>query len=146
MIGKLISFLAERKYLVYTLFIAITVVTLALTLMPPDNFQNTRLFSYDKIGHFLMFFGWSFMLGFSIILYSRKDAPLLFIFVAGTMFGIAIEYLQEMLSFGRTASMSDAAADSAGTLFAVLLLWWIKTKYRKHLRPIFKNGEAVDGR
>ena len=141
MIGKLISFLAQRKYVVYTLFIAITVATLVLTLMPPDNLENTRLFSYDKIGHFLMFFGWSFMLGFSIILYSRKDAPLLLIFITGTLFGIAIEYLQEILSFGRTASMADAAADSAGTLFAVLLLWWIKTKYRRHLRPIFTTNE-----
>lgn len=88
-----------------------------------------------------MFFGWSFMLGFSIILYSRKDAPLLIIFIAGTVFGVVIEYLQEILDFGRTASMADAAADSAGTLFAVLLLWWIKTKYRTYLRPIFETGE-----
>ncbi len=140
MIGKLISFLAERKYVVYLLFAAITVITLLLTLLPPDNFQGKALFSYDKIGHFLMFFGWSFLFGFSLILYSKKEAPLLFIFVAGTLFGISIEYMQEMMSYGRTASMSDAAADSAGTFTAVLLLWWIKTKYRDYLTPVLSKN------
>lgn len=139
MIGKLISILVKRKYLVYSLFVALTIVTLMLTLLPPDNFQGQALFSYDKVGHFLMFFGWSFLLGFSIILYSRKDASLLFIFITGTLFGLSIEYLQEMMSFGRTASLQDAAADSAGTLAAVLLLWWIKTKYRDHLYPIISK-------
>lgn len=140
MIGKLISFLAGRKYVVYLLFVAITVITLLLTLLPPDNFQGRTLFSYDKIGHFLMFFGWSFLFGFSLILYSRKEAPLLFIFVAGTLFGISIEYMQEMMSYGRTASMTDAAADSAGTFTAVLLLWWIKTKYRDYLTPVLSKN------
>ncbi|WP_340106356.1 VanZ family protein [Rhodohalobacter sp. 8-1] len=142
MIGKLISFLVQRKYVVYFLFIAITAITLLLTLLPPDNFQGQAIFSYDKIGHFLMFFGWSFMFGLSLILYSRQEAPLLFIFVAGTLFGISIEFMQEMLTQGRTASWTDAAADSAGTLTAVILLWWIKTKYRQYLRPILSQNSA----
>lgn len=140
MIGKLISFLAERKYVVYFLFVALTIVTLLLTLLPPDNFQGRDLFNYDKVGHFLIFFGWSFLLGFSLFLYSRKEVPLLFIFIAGTLFGVAIEFLQEMMSVGRAASLRDAAADSAGTFTAVVLLWWIKTKYRKHLYPILTKN------
>lgn len=139
MVGKLILFLAERKYLVYFLFIAFTIITLLLTLLPPDNYQGSTLFFYDKIGHFLMFFGWSFMFGLSLILYSRQEAPLLFIFVAGLLFGISIEYVQEMLSHGRTASWGDAAADSAGTFTAVILLWWIKTKYKQYLRPVLSQ-------
>ena len=140
MIGKLILFLAERKYIVYSLFVVLTIVTLLLTLLPPDNFQGKALFSYDKVGHFFMFFGWSFLFGFSLMLYNRKDGPLLLIFIAGTLFGLSIEYLQEMMSFGRTASLRDAAADSAGTFTAVLLLWWIKTKYRAHLQPILPKN------
>jgi len=126
--------------MVYFLFVAITVVTLLLTLLPPENFQGRSVFSYDKIGHFLIFFGWSFMLGFSLILYSRKDIPLLTIFIAGTVFGLSIEYLQEIMSFGRSASLRDAAADSAGTLTAVILLWWIKTKYREYFQPILSKN------
>jgi len=79
-------------------------------------------------------------LGFSLILYSRKEAPLLFIFIAGTVFGLSIEYLQEIMSYGRSASLRDAAADSAGTLTAVILLWWIKTKYRNYLQPILSKN------
>lgn len=149
MIGKLISFLAERKSVVYVLFVALTILTLLLTLLPPDNFQESAVFSYDKVGHFLIFFGWSFLLGLSLILYSKKEAPLLLIFIAGTVFGLSIEYLQEVMPFGRTASWDDALADSAGTLTAILLLWWIKTKYRKHLTPILtknniKRGNTLD--
>lgn len=144
MIGKLISFLATQKYVVYFLFVALTILTLLLTLLPPDNFQGSSVFNYDKIGHFLIFFGWSFLFGFSLILYSRKDAPLLFIFIAGTVFGLTLEYLQEMMSVGRYASLRDAAADSAGSLTAVLLLWWIKTKYRKHLTPILTKNNIKE--
>lgn len=140
MIGKFISFLARNKFVVYFLFAVITLVTLLLTLLPPENFQGRTVFSYDKVGHFLMFFGWSFMLGFSSILYSRKDAPLLLIFIAGTLFGISIEYIQQLLPYGRTASLMDAAADSAGSFAAVMLLWWIKTKYRDYLRPILSKN------
>lgn len=141
MIGKLILFLAKRKYVVYSLFVLLTIVTLVLTLLTTDNYQGEAPFSYDKIGHFLMFFGWSFLFGFSLMLYNRKDGPLLLIFIAGTLFGLSIEYLQEIMSFGRTASLQDAAADSAGTLSAVLLLWWIKTKYRTQLRPILPKND-----
>lgn len=140
MIGKTISFLAKNKFVVYLLFAAITLVTLLLTLLPPENFQGRTIFSYDKIGHFLMFFGWSFMLGFSLILYSRKDAPLLLIFIAGTLFGLLIEYIQHLMPYGRTASLMDAAADSAGSFAAVMLLWWIKTKYRDYLQPILSKN------
>lgn len=135
MIGKTISILAHRKFLVYTLFTVLTIVTLLLTLLPPDNLQGRSLVQYDKLGHFLMFFGWSFMLGFALIIDSKKPAPLFFIFVAGSMFGISIEVIQEFLPYGRSASYADAIADVIGSLSAVLFLKWIKTRYQHYLYP-----------
>ncbi|MFO7846466.1 MAG: VanZ family protein [Balneolaceae bacterium] len=139
MIGKSIAFLAGKKYIVYSLFAAITLATLMLTLLPPDNLQNEKLFQYDKLGHFLMFFGWSFMFGFSLIINGKKKSPLVLIFIAGTLFGLSIEFLQELLPYGRTASLGDAAADAAGSFFAVLLLWWMKSHYKNHLS--LSNGK-----
>jgi len=133
MIGKTVSFLTHRKYFVYALFVGITIVTLLLTLLPPDNFQGKPLFKYDKLGHFLMFFGWTFMFGFSLIIHNRKLAPLFLIFLAGTFFGISIEIMQGILPYGRTASFWDAVADAAGSFTAVVLLWGIQTKYQSYL-------------
>lgn len=117
------------------LFAILTVITLLLTLLPPDNLQGRSLFAYDKIGHFLMFFGWSFMLGFSLIIGNKKPAPLLFILLAGSIFGIAIEIMQELMPYGRSASFKDAIADIAGSSTAVLFLKWIKSRYKQHINP-----------
>lgn len=145
MIGKSIAFLAGKKYVVYSLFIVITLVTLLLTLLPPENLQGENLFKYDKIGHFLMFFGWSFMLGFSLIIHGNKKAPLLLIFIAGSLFGLSIEFLQELLPYGRTASLHDAIADAAGSFSAVILLWWMKDRYKNHLKPTHRKNTISPG-
>ncbi len=140
MIGKSVSFLAGHKILVYTLFVLITVATLMLTLLPPRHISDSALFQYDKLGHFLMFFGWTFMLGFSLMIRKRKLAPLLGIFLTGTLFGISIEIIQELMPFGRTASFWDAVADAAGSFTAVILLWAIQSRYEAYLKPILSKN------
>lgn len=149
MIGKTVSFFAAHKYIVYVLFTFITILTLYLTLIPPRGIPEITLFEYDKIGHFLIFFGWTFMLGFSLIIRNRKFAPLFKIFLAGMFFGISIEIAQELLPYGRTASVWDAVADTAGSFTAVVLLWGIQTKYQSYLKPVLsknniKRGNTLD--
>lgn len=140
MIGKSVSFLASHKKLVYTLFALITLVTLLLTLLPPRHISSRPLFQYDKLGHFLMFFGWTFMLGFSLMIRKKKLAPLFGIFLAGTLFGISIEIVQGLLPYGRTASVWDAVADAAGSFTAVMLLWAIQSRYQAYLKPILSKN------
>ncbi len=136
MTGKTISFLARHKYVVYLLFAIITIVTILLTLLPSSTFEDTSVFEYSKLGHFLMFFGWTFMLGFSMIIRSKKHANLFLIFILGLLFGIFIEFAQLLLPYQRTANVWDIVADATGSIAAVMLLWIIQSKYQAYLQPI----------
>lgn len=126
MIKTIVAFLIKREYFVYLLFLAFTVVTLMLTLLPPDNLQGPSLFEYDKLGHFLMFFGWTFMLGLSRIIRKKRSIRLWVVFTIGILFGIAIEVTQGILPYERSANFYDIIANIFGSLSAVLMLKYIQ--------------------
>lgn len=118
--------LIKQKTLVVTSFVATTICIMVLTLMPPENLGSSKLFNYDKIGHFSIFFIWTFLFALSVATFKNRKTPLFVIFLAGSLFGISIELLQELTPFGRSASFFDAAADIAGSLAAVLLLKYLQ--------------------
>lgn len=127
MIKPIVAFLVKREYFVYLLFLACTLITLLLTLLPPDNLQGPSLFEYDKVGHFLMFFGWTFMLGLSRIIRKKKPIRLWVVFLIGALFGIAIEITQGILPYERSSNFYDIFADLIGSFSAVLLLKYIQS-------------------
>lgn len=134
MTGRTISFLAKHKVLVYLLFVLCTIVTLLLTLLPPGNFDGIKLFQYDKLGHFLMFFGWTLLFGFSWMIKSEKKVRLWLVFLIGAMFGIGIEITQGLLPYERSPNTYDALADIAGSFSAVVVLAFLQNKYREFLK------------
>ena len=104
-------------------FILWTLLMLALTLLPADSIPDSRLFSFDKIGHFAMFGGWTFFLGLYIIAYKRKtDANLFLLMLAGILFGGSIEIMQHLLPGNRSASWGDFTANTLGCIVAYLIL------------------------
>ena len=106
----------------YIALFLLTGITLYLTLLPPDRIVTVSIFKYDKLGHALMFGSWTFLLGLIRYVSIRKPLPLLPIFVAGSLFGISVEVLQELLPADRNADPYDALADIIGCLVAVGLL------------------------
>ena len=105
------------------IFLIWTILMLLLTLLPGDALPSTRLFSYDKIGHFGMFGGWTFFLGLYMIVYKEKvNINLFLLMMAGILFGAAIEGLQYLMPVGRAASWGDIAANSLGCFAAFLVL------------------------
>lgn len=126
MINVFYSWLIKQKTLVLTSFIATTLGIMALTLMPPENLGSSKLYDYDKLGHFFIFFIWTFLLALSFATFKKRKTPLLFIFLAGSLFGISIEILQLVTPYGRSANILDAAADIAGSCVAVLLLKYLQ--------------------
>lgn len=123
MIHSLLNFLHRHQYLLYICFTILTLLTLLLTLLPTDRISiDTRLFEYDKIGHGLMFGSWTFFLGLTHIITFRKSLPLFSIFIAGCIFGISVEVLQELLPVNRDGNPYDALAGLIGCLIAVILL------------------------
>lgn len=80
-----------------------------------------------------MFFGWTFLFGLSWIIRKRKGVQLVFIFVVGALFGISIEFTQELLPYNRTFSYYDMIADIIGSFTAVMFLWFIQNRHLKEI-------------
>jgi len=126
MIRKFLSFLFNHRKIIYTLFILITLAILALTMLPSQQLGQNRLFQYDKIGHFLMFFSWTLIFGLLYFSRNPDNANLGFILFSGAFFGIAIEALQVVLPFDRAFEFNDIIADLLGAGAATIVLFLIK--------------------
>jgi VanZ family protein len=139
MIGKSIFFIVRNRNLVTALLIIATIVILALTMLPSNKLGDYKVYEYDKLGHFGLFFIWTFIFG--LFNFSRKNfhVRLLTVFLAGSVFGIFIEIFQGALPYGRSASIYDALASIAGSFTATILLFWIKQRYMVKYREMFKK-------
>jgi VanZ family protein len=122
MIASILSYLEKHTYLLYAALALLTIITLLLTLLPSEQLIDARVFRYDKLGHMLMFGSWTFLLGLIQLVSNRKPLPLFTIFIAGSLFGITVEILQEVLPVDRSMDPYDALADIVGCLIAVLVL------------------------
>ncbi len=129
MIKAAIRFFVENSLVINALLIFTTAAILFFTISPAENLGSSTLYQYDKLGHFSMFFIWTFLFGLYLISVKKYNVSLIAIFLAGTSFGIAIEVAQELLPFGRNGNIYDAIADALGSLTAVILLYFFKKKY-----------------
>lgn len=102
-------------------------ITLYLTVMPAEYLVESRVFQYDKLGHFALFGGWAFLYGLFIMYYRRKtDVGLNRIFWIGFMFGAMVEMYQYLMPVNRSGNLYDLLANALGCLAAVLALGIIK--------------------
>jgi glycopeptide antibiotics resistance protein len=102
-------------------------VTLYLTAMPAKYLVESRVFQYDKLGHFALFGGWAFLYGLFVMYYRRKtDVGLKRIFWIAFLFGAFIELYQHIMPVNRSGNLADLAANGLGCLAAVLALGIIK--------------------
>lgn len=115
-------FLSNNRYLLPLGIIGLTLITLVLTLIPADFLGESRLWSFDKLGHLALFGSWTFMLGLYQYINSSSPPNVWFFFLFGVSFGIMIELLQHFLPLHRHGSWGDLLFDAIGCLFAILLL------------------------
>lgn len=124
------SAILKHPYLVKSIPWAIilwTALTFYLTTFPSERIVDVSLFKYDKIGHFLIFGGWTFLLGLIPLIYKNKpDTSLILIIIAGIAFGGFIEFLQYILPYEREASWGDMLANTLGCISAYAALVIIK--------------------
>lgn len=129
MITTILQFFLKNRLLIAFLLVASTMVIIFLTLFPSDKIGSSELYQYDKLGHFVLFFSWTFLFGLLMISLKQVEANLVWIFVIGSLFGIFIEIMQGALPFDRIPSIADAIADIFGTFVATLMLLLIKKRY-----------------
>ena len=130
MIKYLLQIFLNNKLLTGIILALATLTILYLTLSPADQIGDFSVYQYDKLGHFTLFFGWTFFFGLLILSFKETRTNLLLVFIVGSFFGITIEILQGVLPFGRTPDMGDAIADILGTLCATIVLYYIRKNYR----------------
>lgn len=124
--SSLYSFLSNNRYLLPLGVVGITLAMLLLTLLPSDFMGNNKMWSYDKLGHTVLFGSWCLMVGlYYQISYSGTLSPWK-IFASGAALGLLIEVLQYLLPLNRHADPIDFLFDVIGCLAAV----WILTKIK----------------
>ena len=123
---KIIKHLSERNLFILALFwtIAITIASLVSL----SNMPRVNVLGKDKTVHFLFYFvltlTWNFALQKK---YKNWALKYIIVFVV-IGYGIVIEVLQEVLTKTRQADLYDVIANSAGTLVALIVIFWLKNK------------------
>lgn len=117
-----------KKHLYTILFISwMVLITLFSLFSLPDTGEETLDFPHrDKVAHF----GFHFVIVFLGTLFVRerrmskfkinRGIVQIFLFSAG--YGVAIEVLQYVMPFDRTAELWDILANLSGAVFGVLLI------------------------
>lgn len=121
--NPLLSFLDKHQYLLPLGVFTLTFVMLFLMLVPTSVLGSSQLWSYDKIGHFLLFGSWTYILGLYKFVKTRKRPGYATLFFAGIFFGSCIELLQYSLPVNRSADPFDLLFDGLGCLVAIYLLY-----------------------
>jgi hypothetical protein len=123
------------RRIILPVLIVWTLGTLALTMVPDRYVARAEAFSFDKVGHVVLFGGWTALLGL-YRMYRRyglrpdgdgaRPFRLMPLLAMGIGFGVAVEVLQFILPLGRSFSAGDMAADAAGCVLAVVCLRWAR--------------------
>jgi len=119
------------------LSIIVALVILYLSLADSQSFDKVRFFNipyFDKIAHFLMYFGLM-----SVIVFEHRNAineriQLSLVALIPFTYGILMEILQLTIAANRSGSVFDVIANAAGIIIAALL--WLSIGPR--IKTIFK--------
>ncbi|PAU94372.1 hypothetical protein CK503_06090 [Aliifodinibius salipaludis] len=120
--ASIYSFLSDHSYLLPIGIITLTAGMLLLTLLPAGAMGENKLWSYDKLGHAVLFGSWTLSLGLYYQIHKSKVVKLWVIFASGTAFGLLIEVLQYALPVNRQGDPVDFLFDLLGCLIAIGLL------------------------
>lgn len=114
----------------YQFSLIVTVMILYLTLLPkPFGEEELPLFpGADKLAHCCMFGGLALTFIFERKIMGKMldMRQALIACIAITLFGLAIELIQNAMGLGRSGDFADGIADAIGTFCALPLCRWLK--------------------
>ena len=105
-----------------------TFLILAACTWPGKDIPTAPAAGFDKIVHAGLFFVWIILW---LLAYPGKSK--LIIVVAGMLYGIGLEFYQQLLPFGRTFDWWDALADAVGVLLGLGFKSAIINRYLQRL-------------
>ncbi|AXJ00031.1 VanZ like family protein [Cyclonatronum proteinivorum] len=106
------------------------ILALYLTLFPGDMLVTAARWGDPKLGHIILFGGWTFLFGLTmIVFFKRPFFPLYAMLIIGILFGATVEMMQALMPYGRTGSLADIGYNTIGVSLAGLLLWLYRRLY-----------------
>jgi hypothetical protein len=123
MLKKLYDTILGKKWIAATW----TFLILAACTWPGKDIPAAPVVGFDKIVHAGLFMVWSILW---LSVYSKKIALIIFI---GIIYGITLEFYQQLLPFDRTFDWWDAVADAGGVVLGYGFKQLILDPYRQRL-------------
>jgi len=123
--GRIKDLITKYRHIPGILLLLATIVIFAGTLFPSKPSLSINIWDYDKIGHFLMFGGWTFLYGIFRAFKLKQRPNLTYVFILGSTYGLLIEFLQFVFPTNRSPEMMDFIADMIGALAAIGVLHFI---------------------
>jgi len=100
-----------------------------LSLLPAFDLPNIPLFAgADKIIHFCMYSGLSFLIGWGANVPPKPLHPMLFILAGAFLWGALMEVLQKSMNLGRSFEYADMVANLAGVIAGLIVYKYFKRK------------------
>ena len=119
----MITFIFSFKIWLRKTIAAIYLATIAvLSLMPVRELPHFTVFpEIDKVVHFSMYFGLSFLACWSFEL-SRDKMKSIYLLLAGVfMYGVLMEILQRTMHNGRNFDFKDMVANLTGAIVGIII-------------------------
>ncbi|MEP7129433.1 MAG: VanZ family protein [Chitinophagales bacterium] len=130
----------------YVLFLLWMMLIVYLSFTPLKSWPQPTIFQklyIDKVVHFIMYSVLSFLLIRSIFRQQMKQLPryesLLIAFIFSASLGVAVEFLQPMLTEYRKFEWMDMIANAAGALGGVFFFKWLLSRRKMGLKVAHKN-------
>jgi glycopeptide antibiotics resistance protein len=127
------------------LFAVWMLLAMYLTLFPSDLLTSAARLGNPKLGHVILFGGWTFLFGLLLFEYFKKRSfSILAIVLAGILFGAAIELMQYLMPFDRSGSLADIGFNTVGAAGAGLMLWLyrIRTGADERKKNAFRESQS----
>ncbi len=116
-------------------------LALYLTLFPGDLLTSAARLGNPKVGHVILFGGWTLLFGLTIMLYfEKKSISILLIVISGIVFGAIVELMQFMMPFDRSGSLYDVGLNTIGAGIAGIMLLIFKIWYVRNIERDIKSA------
>jgi VanZ family protein len=101
-----------------------------VSLVSFNNLPKIQILSQDKPIHFLMYFGFSFLLSLAYNLKTFSWKRLLYILSISFTFGFLMEVCQELLTNYRHFDLKDIYANALGSTTGIVIAYFFKKKLK----------------
>ena len=100
------------------------IVIISLTPIP-ESTSRFKFFEIDKLIHFTIYLIFVISWGF---VFNIKNLSLIRLLLFSIIFGITLEFLQDLMPFGRYFDFYDILANIAGVIIGLIILHFYKKK------------------